>query len=85
MLACFLHIEREFAKYPLMPLGIFKNWRKVAVTIVLVTRGMAFIAAEYYLPLYLQSVKEAYPTRSGVAWAWNGVIMHRTGRYREPI
>lgn len=96
MLACFLYIERNFAKYPLMPLGIFKNWRNVAVTIVLVTHGMAFIAAEYYLPLYLQSAKEASPTRSGVliipltisgavGGALTGVIMHRTGRYRELI
>ena len=96
MIACFLYIERRFAKYPLMPLDIFKNWRNVAVTVVLVTHGMAFIAAEYYLPLYLQSAKEASPTKSGVlilpltisgavAGALSGVAMHRTGRYRELI
>ena len=50
------------------------------------------IAAEYYLPLYFQSVKGASPLRSGllalpfvflegVAGIITGVIIHRTGRY----
>lgn len=96
MLACFLFVEKRVAKYPLMPLGMFKNWRNIAVTIVLMAHGMAFIAAEYYLPLYLQSAKEASPTRSGVLvlpltvsgavfGALTGVVMHSTGRYRELI
>lgn len=39
MLACFLYIERIFVKYPLIPLSIFRNWRDVAVTIVVVTQA----------------------------------------------
>lgn len=55
-----------------------------------------FIAAEYYLPLYFQSVKEASPLRSGVLLVplivatagmgvINGVIIHRTGQYRPSM
>ena len=91
-----LYIERKFAKYPLMPLGISKNWLDVVVTIVLVSHGMVFIPAEYYLPPYQQSAKEASSTRSGVliipltisgavGGALTGVNMYRTGRYRELI
>ena len=54
------------------------------------------IAAEYYLPLYFQSVKGAGPLRSGllalpfvflegVAGIVTGVIIHRTGRYMALI
>lgn len=55
-----------------------------------------FIAAEYYLPLYFQSVKEASPLRSGVllvplivatagTGVLNGLFIHRTGQYRPPM
>lgn len=53
-----------------------------------------FIAAEFYMPLFLQSVLEASPLRSGVLLlplivtgaifgVICGVIIHRTGRFRE--
>ena len=53
-----------------------------------------FIAAEYYLPLYFQSVQEASPLHSGVLLLPTivttatmgvlvGVFIHRTGRYLE--
>ena len=55
-----------------------------------------FIAPEYYLPLYFQSVMSAGPLRSGVLilplivseaimGIATGIIIHRTGRYRELI
>lgn len=55
-----------------------------------------FIAAEYYLPLYFQSAKEASPLRSGVllvplivatagTGVLNGIIIHRTGQYRPSM
>lgn len=63
---------------------------------MLLTNIKVFIAGEYYIPLYLQSVKEATPMRSGVlilpvvlAEAFSGMItgavIHRTGRYLELI
>jgi hypothetical protein len=56
--------------------------------------GQVFIAAEFYMPLFLQSVLEASPLRSGVLFlplivtgaifgVVCGVIIHRTGRFRE--
>ncbi len=56
----------------------------------------AFIAAEYYLPLYFQSVRQSSPLRSGVlllptvitealCGIATGLIIHRTGRYLDLI
>ena len=55
-----------------------------------------FIASEYYLPLYFQSVKQASPMRSGVLALpliivealmgfIAGLLIHMKGRYREII
>lgn len=55
-----------------------------------------FIAAEYFLPLYFQSVKQATPIHSGIyilpltlceafMGIMSGIIIHRTGRYQELI
>ncbi len=54
------------------------------------------MAAEYYLPLYFQSVKGASPLRSGYllvplivatagAGVLNGIVIHRTGQYRASM
>ncbi|KAK3673531.1 hypothetical protein LTR78_006435 [Recurvomyces mirabilis] len=94
MIGAFLLSEKKLANYPLMPLGMFNNCSNVAAFVIGVTQGMSYIAAEYYLPLYFQSVKEASPIRSGVlilpitlSEAAFGIItalvMHQTGRYRE--
>lgn len=85
---------RSLGVDPLMPLGIFKQLSNNAVFIACFAHGMVFIAAEYYLPLYFQSVKQASPIRSGVlilpitcSEAIMGILtaifMHQTGRYRE--
>jgi hypothetical protein len=58
--------------------------------------AQVFIAAEYYLPLYFQSVKGASPLRSGVllvplivatatTGVLNGIFIHRTGQYRPSM
>ncbi|KAL1987062.1 hypothetical protein VTN96DRAFT_4936 [Rasamsonia emersonii] len=92
----FVYCEKRLARYPLMPLGIFKNVSNVACFVVAFSHGMVFIGGEYYLPLYFQSVKEASPLHSGLLIlpivltesflsALAGVIIHRTGRYLELI
>jgi hypothetical protein len=58
--------------------------------------SQVFISAEYYLPLYFQSVQEASPLHSGLLilpvivteatmGILTGVLIHRTGRYLEII
>ncbi|KAK5713710.1 hypothetical protein LTR17_017553 [Elasticomyces elasticus] len=90
----FVVSEKKLARYPLMPLSIFKNRSNLAVLIISCTQGMCYIPAEYYLPLYFQSVKQASPLRSGVLilpitvsegalGIVSGVVMHQTGKYRE--
>ncbi|KAK3716875.1 hypothetical protein LTR37_006225 [Vermiconidia calcicola] len=96
MIGFFLFSEKRLAKYPLMPLGMFKHRSNNAAFAVCFTHGMTFIVAEYYLPLYFQSVLQASPLRSGVlilpitlSEAAMGILtaflIYRTGHYREVI
>ncbi|EAW13285.1 MDR family MFS transporter [Aspergillus clavatus NRRL 1] len=92
----FIYSEKRLAKYPLMPMSLFAQATNVATLAVTFAHGFVFIAGEYYIPLFLQSVKEASPMRSGIlvlplvlseafAGIVTGAIIHRTGRYRELI
>ena len=108
----FIFSEKRLARYPLMPLDLFKNWSNIAslllcflhATVSLpispshanLIAAQCYIASEYYLPLYFQSVLEASPLKSGVlilpinvttaiAGILAGIFINRTGRYLEPI
>lgn len=92
----FLFGEQRLAKYPLIPLTIFHNSANNAAFLVAFAHSMVLIGIEYYLPLYLQSVQQASPFRSGVLMLpligvqaileiLTGVLIARTGRYRETI
>lgn len=92
----FLFIEQRLAEYPLMPLAVFKSWSDKAVFLVVFSQAMVLIGIEYYMPLYLQSVQQASPLRSGVLLLpliivlavveiTAGFMVYRTGRYREFI
>ncbi|KAG9962650.1 putative MFS transporter, partial [Aureobasidium melanogenum] len=92
----FILSEKKYARYPLMPLGIFSHSSNVACLVVTFCHGFIFIAAEYFLPLYFQSVKQATPIHSGIyilpltlceafMGIMSGIIIHRTGRYQELI
>ncbi|KAI9373198.1 major facilitator superfamily domain-containing protein [Aspergillus egyptiacus] len=96
MSIAFIYSEKRLAKYPLMPLHIFKSRSNIACFLVVFTHGFAFLGAEYYLPLYFQSAQGKTPFHSGllilpfiltesVAGLSVGIIIHRTGRYREVI
>lgn len=92
----FIYSEKRLAKYPLMPMVLFAQRSNVATLLVIFFHGISFIGPEYYLPLYFQSAKEASALKSGVLLApqivttslmgiLSGLIINRTGRYRELI
>jgi EmrB/QacA subfamily drug resistance transporter len=92
----FLFNEQRLAEYPLMPLAVFKSWSNNAAFLIVFSHAMVLIGIEYYMPLYLQSVQQASPLRSGVLLLpliivqsvveiIAGFLIYRTGRYREFI
>lgn len=94
MIAFFLFAEKRLARFPLVDLKLFTDRSNNAVIVIAAAHSMATRGAEYYLPLYFQSVKEASPTKSGLLIlpmmisaslcdVGTGVLIHRTGRYRE--
>ncbi|KAJ4370460.1 hypothetical protein N0V83_004978 [Neocucurbitaria cava] len=94
MIFAFVYSEARMAKYPLIPMTLFKQRTNVAAFAVAFFHGFVFIAGEYYMPLFFQAVLEASPLRSGllllpfivtgcVAGVLAGVVIHRTGRFRE--
>lgn len=97
LVAClFILNEWKFARYPVMPLRIFKHRSNIASLGVCFCHGYVFIAGTYYLPLYFQAVLGATPLLSGVyllpfalslsftAGATGGFIK-KTGKYLPPI
>ncbi|KEF60059.1 DNA repair protein RAD50 [Exophiala aquamarina CBS 119918] len=88
--------EAKFAKYPVIPLRIFNDRSNLAALGVCFIHGFVFIAGSYYLPIYFQTVLSASPLLSGVylfptvlslsfASAVTGIVVKKTGRYRQPI
>ncbi|KAF2662539.1 MFS transporter-like protein [Lophiostoma macrostomum CBS 122681] len=96
MIFAFVYSEARVSRYPLMPMSLFKTWSNVATFLVTFFHGFVFIAGEYYLPLYFQSVLEASPLKSGllllpyivttaVTGVLLGIFIHHTGRFREAM
>jgi hypothetical protein len=94
MILAFIYSEKRLAKYPLIPMALFRRRTNVASFSLVFFHGFVFIAGEYYMPLYLQSVLEASPLRSGllllpfivtgaILGVLAGIWIHRTGRFRE--
>ncbi|KAI4595045.1 hypothetical protein KJ359_007298 [Pestalotiopsis sp. 9143b] len=92
----FIYSEVKIAKHPLMPMGIFAKGVNVAILLLALCHGLAFMSAEYYLPLLLQSSLEATPLQSGllllpfiittaISGIACGVFIHRTGRFQEIV
>jgi len=84
------------AKYPVIPLRLFKDPSNLASLGVCFLHGFYFIAASYYLPFYFQTVLGASPLISGVILLTmvvvlslmstaTGLYIKKTGRFRDPI
>jgi hypothetical protein len=95
--AClFVLNEWKFARYPVMPLRIFKYRSNIASLGVCFCHGYVFIAGTYFLPLYFQAVLGATPLLSGVYLiplamslsvmsAFTGIFIKKTGKYLPAI
>ncbi|EKG14358.1 Tetracycline resistance protein TetB/drug resistance transporter [Macrophomina phaseolina MS6] len=81
---------------PLVPISVLSQRTIVAAITASCLHQFVSIAAEYYLPLYLQSAQLASPTRSGLlilplilteaaAATAAGMLIHRTGEYRQVL
>ena len=92
----FLLNEWKLAKYPMMPLRLFKQRSNLASLGVCFVHGFVFISAAYFLPLYFQSVLGASPILSGVYLfpfvvtlsmmsVVVGIFIKKTGQYLPPI
>jgi MFS family permease len=88
--------EWKLAKYPIVPLRLFNNRSACASFASAFLHGFVFISGSYFLPLYFQTVLSASPLLSGIYLfpfalslslqsAIIGILIKRTGRYREPI
>lgn len=88
--------EWKFAKYPVMPLRIFKYRSNICSLMICFIHGMVFIAGAFFLPLYFQAVFGASPILSGVylfpyvlslsiTSAVTGIFIKNTGQYLPAI
>ncbi|KAB5578733.1 major facilitator superfamily domain-containing protein [Coniochaeta sp. 2T2.1] len=88
----FVIVEWKVAKYPIIPMRLFKERSNIASLAVSACHGFVFISASYYLPLYFQAVLGASPLLSGVyvlpfsislavVSSATGIIIRKTGKY----
>jgi EmrB/QacA subfamily drug resistance transporter len=91
-LAAFLVVERR-APEPILPLRLFRDRTFAVVSMVAVSVGFALFGSVTYLPMFLQVVKGATPTGSGLQMVpmmggtlfssiLAGQAISRYGRYR---
>lgn len=92
MLVVFAFIEMRIARYPIIPLRLFRSRVAVASFVCCFFHGTVYVSGSYYLPLYFQAVVGASPILSGVyllpysiglsiASAATGVAIKKTGQY----
>jgi len=91
-LIAFLLVERRAAE-PVLPLHLFRNRAFSITSVIALVIGFAMFGSVTYLPVYLQVVKSASPTVSGlqmvpmmagmlISSIVSGQLITRTGRYR---
>jgi EmrB/QacA subfamily drug resistance transporter len=92
----FVVYEAQFAKFPVIPLHLFRHRTSIASYALSILHAITFIGGSYWLPLYFQSVLAATPLLSGVyllpfvlslsfCSSLVGVMIKRTGNYKLPI
>lgn len=92
----FILAEWKLAKYPIMPLRLFRDWHNILLFLVGFCQAFIFIAGSFFLPLYFQTVLMATPILSGVytlpqvlslsiSSVLVGGFIRKTGRYKEVI
>lgn len=92
----FIVNESKLAKYPIIPLMLFRRRSGVASFIVCFCHGFIFLGQTYYLPLYFQGVLSASPIMSGVyllpliisiavTAALAGLFIQQTGKYLPTV
>ncbi|KAI1209716.1 MFS general substrate transporter [Annulohypoxylon truncatum] len=92
----FIAVEKWYAKYPVIPLRLFKFGKNISTFAICMVHGCVFISGSYYLPLYFQAVLGASSLLSGVyllpyvlALSFlsigSGLFMRKTGKYLPAI
>ncbi|CCE33241.1 related to DHA14-like major facilitator efflux transporter [Claviceps purpurea 20.1] len=92
----FIVYEARIAKYPIIPVSLFRYRNSVAAFVLTFMHAFTFMGGSYWLPLYFQAVLGATSLLSGVyllpyvlslslVSAIVGVIIKRTGNYKLPI
>ncbi|KAK0732532.1 major facilitator superfamily domain-containing protein [Apiosordaria backusii] len=92
----FIFWEARYAKFPVMPMGLFRKVSNAATLFCVFIQGVVFISASFFLPLYFQAVRGNTPIESGlyvlptalslsVGSLSTGWLVAKTGWYREPI
>ncbi|KAL7620670.1 hypothetical protein AAE478_009665 [Parahypoxylon ruwenzoriense] len=92
----FIAVEKWYAKYPVIPLRLFKFGKNISTFGVCLVHGAVFISGSYYLPLYFQAVLGASSLLSGVYLlpyvlalsfmsVGSGLFMKKTGKYLPMI
>ncbi|ROV95938.1 hypothetical protein VSDG_05189 [Cytospora chrysosperma] len=92
----FFVVELYVAKFPVIPLRIFKKPSNLVILGLCTCHGSVYISANYYLPLFFQGVLGASPLMSGVyvlpytfvmgaCSAVSGFFIKKTGKYLPTI
>jgi hypothetical protein len=88
--------EARIARYPIIPLHIFRHRSNIAVLATCFCHGFVFIGGSFYLPFFFQAVLGHGPIISGVLLLANvlplsilsicsGMFIRKTGQYLPPI
>ncbi|KAK3382561.1 major facilitator superfamily domain-containing protein [Lasiosphaeria ovina] len=91
-IALFIVIEMKVAKFPVIPMRLFRSRGSIVSLLVCAVHGYVFVSGSYYLPLYFQAVIGLSPLLSGVyalpfalalslCSAGTGIFIKKTGKY----